>query len=113
MTEVKHSPLPWKQTCFLVTSATGSHVTHTGMGNLPPSRSAESEANAAFIVHAANSHDGLKATVSRLTATLTAIRDDDSVPVWIRFLAKNALDPQVDVDLATPTDPDADGASNG
>lgn len=57
--ETKHSALPWRQHCFLVTSKHGDHVTHTGMGNLPPSRSTESEANAAFIVRAANNHYAL------------------------------------------------------
>ena len=71
----KHSPTPWKQTCFLITSSTGSHVTHTGMGNLPPSRSSESEANAAHIVKCVNSHDALVAALMRCTTEMSSALD--------------------------------------
>lgn len=77
MTETKHSPLPWKRACFQITSAKGDRVCHTGMGNLPPHRSNESEANAAFIELAVNSHDDLQATISRLTEALQTIADGD------------------------------------
>ena len=53
-TKSMHTPGPWKQQCFLVTSETGDWVCHTGMGNLPPSRSTESEANARLIAAAPN-----------------------------------------------------------
>lgn len=67
----EHSPLPWSQHCFLIKSAKGDHVTHTGMGNLPPSRSSESEANAEFIVRAANNYDALVEALEALEPYLT------------------------------------------
>jgi hypothetical protein len=51
------TPRPWKRSCFLITGPHGDHVTHTGYGNLPPSRSHESEANAELILRACNAFD--------------------------------------------------------
>jgi len=68
----EHTQTPWKQMCFLIMGPRNEHVTHTGMGNLPPSRSAESEANAAFIVEACNNHDRLTRENEALTKVLQA-----------------------------------------
>jgi hypothetical protein len=51
------TPRPWKRACFLITGPNGEHVTHTGSGNLPPSRSHESEANAELIFQAVQAFD--------------------------------------------------------
>lgn len=69
--KLNHSELPWTRSCFLIKSAKGEHVTHTGMGNLPPSRSSESEANAKFIWLAANNHYALVEALEALEPYLT------------------------------------------
>ena len=67
MTErAEHTAGPWKQQCFLVTGGDGSWVCHTGMGNLPPSRSHESEANARLIAAAPDLLAALKVALPRL-----------------------------------------------
>ena len=61
-----HTPAPWRNACFQVYGGDGSRVAHTGMGQLPPHRSHEAEANAATIVRAVNSHDPLVSAVNAL-----------------------------------------------
>jgi hypothetical protein len=56
---------PWRQGCFQVYGADGSKIAHTGMGQLPPSRSQESEANAAAIVRWENHFDDLVAALDQ------------------------------------------------
>ncbi|MHC2464459.1 hypothetical protein [Bradyrhizobium embrapense] len=51
-----HTKTPWRSSCFQIYGADGSKVAPTGMGQLPPHRSHEAEADAAYIVAAANSH---------------------------------------------------------
>ena len=67
----KHTSTPWRNACFQVYGSGNSRIAHTGMGQLPPSRSTESEANAAFIVRAVNSYDAL---VTALEDAIAAIR---------------------------------------
>jgi hypothetical protein len=56
---VDHTKTPWSNACFQVYGSDKTRIAHTGMGQLPPYRSSESEANAVFIVKAANAHDDL------------------------------------------------------
>lgn len=60
-----HTKTPWRNACFQVYGSDNSRIAHTGMGQLPPSRSSESEANAAFIVKAVNAHDNLVKALER------------------------------------------------
>lgn len=62
--DTKRTKGPWKRSCFLIQGAQREHVTHTGMGNLPPSRSVESEANAAFITALENAWPTLRAALT-------------------------------------------------
>jgi hypothetical protein len=48
----EHTPAPWRNACFQVYGPKGEKLCHTGGGNLPPSRSDESEANARLIAAA-------------------------------------------------------------
>jgi len=70
------TPRPWRRSCFLIQGLRGDWVTHTGMGNLPPSRSHESEANAELIVTAVNS---FAATQKQLAALREALREAQAV----------------------------------
>ena len=53
------TPGPWTRSCFQVYGGDKSRIAHTGMGQLPPSRAPESEANAAAIVLWENHFDDL------------------------------------------------------
>lgn len=46
---MSHTPAPWSNVCFQVYGPRREKICHTGLGNLPPSRSHESEANATLI----------------------------------------------------------------
>lgn len=62
----EHTATPWRNQCFQVYGADNSKIAHTGMGQLPPYRSTESEANAAFIVTACNSYTDLVKALEKI-----------------------------------------------
>lgn len=61
-----HTEGPWEADCFQVRSRNGRRVAHTGLGQ---GEGKESEANAAFIVHACNCHYELLQALKMLEAT--------------------------------------------
>ncbi len=62
---------PWTRACFQVYGADKSRIAHTGMGQLPPYRSSESEANAAAIVKWENSYDDLVKALENVRAIIS------------------------------------------
>jgi hypothetical protein len=87
----KRTKGPWRRSGFQVYGADGSRVTHTGLGNLPPSRSNESESNAAFIVHIENNFEPLRQALDLALCHLSKSEPGDSRAVSNEFVAMAAV----------------------
>ena len=82
---------PWRRSCFQVYGADGSRIAHTGMGQLPPPRSSESEANAAAIVHFENNFEPLRKALALALCYLARFEPGDSRAVSNEFVAMSSV----------------------
>lgn len=88
---VERTKGPWTRSCFQVYGADGSRIAHTGMGQLPPSRSSESEANAAAIVHWENNFEPMRKALALALCYLLQFEPGDSRAVSNEFVAMQAV----------------------
>jgi hypothetical protein len=82
---------PWTRSCFQVYGADKNRIAHTGMGQLPPYRSSESEANAAAIVHWENNFEPLRNALALALCYLSQYESGDSRAVSNEFVAMAAV----------------------